>query len=299
MALKFVSVIALAALAFGGEIAVEHPLNHHAVYATVAPVHHQPSVLKSYAPVVKQVHYAQPTVVKTYAQPAPVHYEHQPTVVKTYAQPAPVHYEHQPAVVKTYAQPAPVHYEHQPTIVKTYPQPAPVQYTAQPVHYEHQPTVVKTAPVYAHPVKHVEYETPIKYDFNYGVNDPHTGDIKEQTETRDGHNVQGSYMVVDPDGFKRIVEYTADEHNGFNAVVRREPIADFKPYAPAVKVVQPAHYAQEPQYTKYVQPKVFTPATYEKVVSHGQEANYAAAYATAVAPTAYTKVVSPTPLYHH
>lgn len=257
-------------MALGGEIAVEHP----AVYATVAPTYHQPAVVKSYAPVVKQVHYEQPTIVKTYAQPAPVHYEHQPTIVKTYAQPAPVHYEHQPAIVKTYAQPA-------------------------PVHYEHQPTIVKSAPVYAHPVKQVEYEAPTKYDFNYGVNDPHTGDVKEQSETSDGHSVQGSYMVVDPDGFKRTVEYTADEHNGFNAVVRREPIADFKHVAPIAKVVQPVHYAQEPQIHKYVQPtvtKVFTPATYEKVVSHGQEANYAAAYAT---PTAYTKVVSPTPLYHH
>lgn len=27
-----------------------------------------------------------------------------------------------------------------------------------------------------------------------------------------------------PFSFKRIVEYTADEHNGFNAVVRREPV---------------------------------------------------------------------------
>lgn len=264
-------MIAFATLALGVEIAVEHPNHHHAVYATAAPVHHQP-----YAPVVKQ-----------YAQPA--HYEHQPTIVKTYAQPAPVHYEHQPAVAKTYVQSAPVHYsaqpfhyEHQPAVTKTYTQSAPAHYAAQPVHYEHQPA--------AHGVKHVEYDTPAKYDFNYGVNDPHTGDIKEQTESRDGDAVHGSYMVVDPDGFKRIVEYTADDQHGFNAVVHREPIADFKHHvAPVAKVVQPVHYAHEPQYAK-----AFLPATYEKVASHGQEANYAA-YATAVAPTA----ISPTPFYHH
>lgn len=60
-----------------------------------------------------------------------------------------------------------------------------------------------------------------KYHFNYGVKDGHTGDIKEQTEERDGDVVKGQYSLVEPDGTVRKVEYTADHHNGFNAVVTK------------------------------------------------------------------------------
>ncbi|KAG8236743.1 hypothetical protein J437_LFUL016998 [Ladona fulva] len=60
-----------------------------------------------------------------------------------------------------------------------------------------------------------------KYQFNYGVNDPHTGDIKNQWEERDGDVVKGSYSLHEADGTVRTVEYTADKHNGFNAVVKR------------------------------------------------------------------------------
>ncbi|CAB3243090.1 unnamed protein product [Arctia plantaginis] len=58
-----------------------------------------------------------------------------------------------------------------------------------------------------------------KYDFAYSVSDPHTGDHKSQHESRDGDAVHGSYSLVQPDGSVREVEYTADDHNGFNAVV--------------------------------------------------------------------------------
>ena len=57
-----------------------------------------------------------------------------------------------------------------------------------------------------------------KYAFNYGVHDPHTGDIKQQYEERDGDVVKGQYSLVEPDGTVRVVDYTADDHNGFNAV---------------------------------------------------------------------------------
>ncbi|XP_050669091.1 cuticle protein 8-like [Leptidea sinapis] len=65
---------------------------------------------------------------------------------------------------------------------------------------------------------HDEYAHP-KYDFAYSVSDPHTGDHKSQHESRDGDVVHGSYSLVQPDGVVRNVEYTADDHNGFNAVV--------------------------------------------------------------------------------
>lgn len=41
-----------------------------------------------------------------------------------------------------------------------------------------------------------------------------TGDAKSQTETRSGDVVQGSYSLVEPDGTRRIVEYTADPVQG-------------------------------------------------------------------------------------
>lgn len=69
-----------------------------------------------------------------------------------------------------------------------------------------------------------EYDSNPQYKFAYDVQDSITGDSKSQHEIRTGDLVQGSYSVVDPDGTKRTVEYTADPVNGFNAVVSREPV---------------------------------------------------------------------------
>ncbi|XP_057666528.1 larval cuticle protein A2B-like, partial [Diorhabda carinulata] len=66
-----------------------------------------------------------------------------------------------------------------------------------------------------------DYYSHPKYQFQYGVQDPHTGDHKTQHEVRDGDVVKGSYSVADPDGTLRTVHYTADDHNGFNAVVEK------------------------------------------------------------------------------
>lgn len=33
--------------------------------------------------------------------------------------------------------------------------------------------------------------------------------------------MKGHYTVADPDGTLRVVHYTADDHNGFNAVVEK------------------------------------------------------------------------------
>lgn len=60
-----------------------------------------------------------------------------------------------------------------------------------------------------------------RYSYNYGVADGLTGDQKSQTEVRDGDVVKGSYSVVEPDGSLRVVEYAADDINGFNAVVKK------------------------------------------------------------------------------
>lgn len=60
-----------------------------------------------------------------------------------------------------------------------------------------------------------------KYSFEYAVHDPHSGDEKNQWETRDGDSVKGSYTLKESDGSTRVVEYTADKLNGFIAVVKK------------------------------------------------------------------------------
>ncbi|KAG8225479.1 hypothetical protein J437_LFUL004480 [Ladona fulva] len=60
-----------------------------------------------------------------------------------------------------------------------------------------------------------------KYNYGYTVQSPHTGDVKNQWEERDGDVVKGSYSVNDSDGTIRQVDYTADKYNGFNAVVKK------------------------------------------------------------------------------
>lgn len=90
-------------------------------------------------------------------------------------------------------------------------------------------------------VKTVEVEAPAHYDFAYSVHDEHTGDIKSQTESRKGDQVHGQYTLIDADGFLRTVDYTSDAHNGFNAVVRRDPLGHkvVKAVAPVAKVISP------------------------------------------------------------
>lgn len=60
-----------------------------------------------------------------------------------------------------------------------------------------------------------------KYKFEYGVNDPVTGDNKNQWEIRDGDFVQGEYSLDEPDGTKRVVSYHADDATGFHAIVKK------------------------------------------------------------------------------
>lgn len=55
-----------------------------------------------------------------------------------------------------------------------------------------------------------------------GVDGDGDGDKKSQYEVRDGDVVKGQYKLIEPDGSIRIVRYTADPRNGFNAVVSRK-----------------------------------------------------------------------------
>ncbi|XP_045778894.1 larval cuticle protein A2B-like [Maniola jurtina] len=65
--------------------------------------------------------------------------------------------------------------------------------------------------------------TSTEYNYWYDIVDPLTGDAKSQHEFRQGDLVKGSYSVIDPDGTKRTVDYTADSKHGFKAIVRTEP----------------------------------------------------------------------------
>uniref|UniRef100_T1H837 Uncharacterized protein n=2 Tax=Rhodnius prolixus TaxID=13249 RepID=T1H837_RHOPR len=68
-----------------------------------------------------------------------------------------------------------------------------------------------------------DYDPNPSYSYSYDVQDPTTGDFKTQSESRDGDVVHGSYSLVEPDGSRRVVDYTADPVNGFNAAVHKEP----------------------------------------------------------------------------
>uniref|UniRef100_A0A1I8P1M2 Uncharacterized protein n=1 Tax=Stomoxys calcitrans TaxID=35570 RepID=A0A1I8P1M2_STOCA len=67
---------------------------------------------------------------------------------------------------------------------------------------------------------HNDYHSYPKYEFKYGVENSKTGDIKNQWEHRDGDHVKGSYSFKEADGTTRIVDYHANGHHGFNAVVK-------------------------------------------------------------------------------
>lgn len=96
-------------------------------------------------------------------------------------------------------------------------------------------------------------EGKVNYNFQYGVHDEQTGDIKSQQETREGDVVRGRYELIDSDGFKRIVEYTADDKHGFNAIVRRVPTNIRIPFTVSTQSYQPI-YQQKVQHLKHFIP---------------------------------------------
>ncbi|KAJ2939702.1 hypothetical protein O0L34_g14421 [Tuta absoluta] len=157
---------------------------------------------------------------------APVAYHAAPAVAY-HAAPAPVAYHAAPAVAY-HAAPAPVTY-HAAPVAKVavaapvaYHAPAPIAYHAAPA------AKVLVQEEHSHP----------KYEYSYSVADGHTGDNKSQQESRDGDAVHGQYSLLEADGSVRTVQYTADDHNGFNAVVSHS--------APAHAHAAPQHYAAAP-----------------------------------------------------
>ncbi|KAM3965459.1 uncharacterized protein ACR2FA_000296 [Aphomia sociella] len=133
-------------------------------------------------------------------------------------------------------------------------------------------------------VVYAEPEAPANYDFEYSIQDQHSGDIKQQKESRSGDAVHGYYSLVQPDGTQRIVEYTADKEHGFNAVVRYEG----QPTAPA-KVA----YAPAPVYAAPVGKVAYAPAPITKV-AYAPAPVTNVAYAAPVAKVAY----APAPVHY-
>ncbi|XP_059480073.1 larval cuticle protein A2B-like [Neocloeon triangulifer] len=107
------------------------------------------------------------------------------------------------------------------------------------------PLAYAAAPAVAKVAVDTDFDPNPQYSYSYDIQDALTGDSKGQSETRNGDVVQGSYSLVEPDGTRRTVEYTADPVNGFNAVVHREPaVAKAVVAAPAIaKVAAPVAYA--------------------------------------------------------
>lgn len=124
-----------------------------------------------------------------------------------------------------------------------------------------------------------EFDPLPQYRFGYNVTDALTGDYKSQEEQRNGDLVQGSYSLVDPDGTRRTVDYSADAVNGFNAVVRKEPLVAAAPAVVAEPAVIPAKIRAAPVVAA---PVAAAPAF--------APARYTAAYS---APVAYTSYAAP------
>lgn len=179
--------------------------------------------------------------------------------------------------------------------ILTLVQSVPIEVSHHPIFTYHTPlaAAIYKTPTYLKPYDSEDShdDAPANYDFSYSVHDDHTGDIKSQEESRRGDAVHGKYELIDSDGYKRIVEYTADKHTGFNAVVHRVPtnikIPIPKPYnAPKEKLH--VHYTP----TKYVSaapvPVHYAPAKYVSAAPvHYAPAKYVSAVPVHYAPAKF------------
>jgi hypothetical protein len=142
------------------------------------------------------------------------------------------------------------------------------QYSA-PAYKPAYPAPAYPAAAYAAPKAYAPEPAypPTPYNFEYSVNDPSTYDVKSQSEYSDGNgNVKGSYSLVEADGSTRVVEYTADDYNGFNAEVKKIEGGYKAPYsAPAYKAApayKPAYAAPAYPAPAYQAP-AYKPAPYK------------------------------------
>ncbi|KAK0170273.1 hypothetical protein PV328_010852 [Microctonus aethiopoides] len=163
----------------------------------------------------------------------------------------------------------------------------PVAYHSAPVAqlaYAHPPTYSYAVPVAKLELskdEDVQYNSHPEYKFSYGVNDQLSGDSKTQEESRNGDVVKGSYSLVEADGSRRVVHYTADDVNGFNAVVEKQP---------AVKTVAPVVHAAPVVYKAapvYQAAPVYHAAPVYKTAAVYQSVPVAHSYASYSSPSVY------------
>ncbi|XP_036144987.1 larval cuticle protein A3A-like [Monomorium pharaonis] len=172
---------------------------------------------------------------------------------------------------------------------------------AAPLAYAAAPAVVAAPLAKAVVAKAVDadFDPHPQYSYAYDVHDSLTGDAKSQQETRDGDLVQGSYSLLEADGTRRIVDYTADPVNGFNAVVRKEPAAvavkAVAPVAPAPLAYAAAPVAKIAAPVAHAAPLAYAAAPIAKFAA--PIAHAPIAYAAPAAPIAYAaqlaKVAAP------
>ncbi|XP_063379064.1 larval cuticle protein A1A-like [Cydia fagiglandana] len=220
---KILALCAFVAAAQAGLIAEPH-YSHAGAVSSQSIVRHD-----------EQPHHSAKLIaapVAYHAAPAPIAYHAAPAPVAYHAAPAQAHYSSAGAVS---SQSIVRHDEQSHHGTKLIAAPvakvavaAPISYHAAPAHYAASPVhyaapiakVLAPAPkliVSAHHQEE-EYAHP-KYEYSYSVADGHTGDNKSQHESRDGDAVHGEYSLLEADGSVRKVQYSADDHNGFNAVV--------------------------------------------------------------------------------
>ncbi|XP_075971021.1 uncharacterized protein LOC142973268 [Anticarsia gemmatalis] len=262
---KIVALCAFVAVAQAGLLAA--PVAYHA-----APAHYSSAAAVSSQSIVR---HDQPHGIAKVAVAAPVAYHA-----------APVAYHAAPAVAY---HAAPVVHHAAPAAIVHHAAPAAVAYHAAPAVVAHH-----AEPFDAHP----------KYEYNYSVADSHTGDNKSQQESRDGDVVKGSYSFHEADGSVRTVEYSADDHSGFNAVVHN-----------TAPTAAPVHVKAVPAYSivRHDQPHgiakvaVAAPVAYHAapVAYHAAPAHYSSAAAVSSQnivrhdqPAHHVAVAAPAVAYH-
>ncbi|XP_017954720.1 cyclic nucleotide-gated cation channel beta-1 [Drosophila navojoa] len=90
---------------------------------------------------------------------------------------------------------------------------------------------------------HSDYVARPEYSFAYGIEDGEARVLQNRKETRNGDEVRGVYSVVDPDGTLRVVKYTADDANGFQAEVITNGVARL--HGHGSEAGGPAHVEQQ------------------------------------------------------
>jgi len=123
-------------------------------------------------------------------------------------------------------------------------------------------------------------EPPAQYEFAYAVNEPATGDQKDQHETRNGDQVDGYYRTLDADGYVRTVKYKSDAVNGFTAEVIRQPASGGATTVPVPARAVPVKVAPAvplpsyvPSASYYYEPSVYSYG-YQPSYSYGSYQPY-------------------------